>query len=39
MNKGNRGFLLNKFDEKDLINKINKAKIAELHPLEMYAKK
>jgi NAD+ kinase len=38
MNKGNRGFLLNKFDEKDLINKINKSKIAELHPLEMYAK-
>ena len=38
MNKGNRGFLLNKFDEKDLINKINKANIAELHPLEMYAK-
>ena len=25
MNKGNRGFLLNKFDEKDLLNKINKA--------------
>ncbi len=38
MNKGNRGFLLNKFDEKDLINKINKSKIAELHPLEMYAR-
>ena len=38
MNKGNRGFLLNKFDEKNLINKINKADIAELHPLEMYAK-
>jgi NAD+ kinase len=38
MNKGNRGFLLNKFDENDLINKINKSKIAELHPLEMYAK-
>jgi NAD+ kinase len=38
MNKGNRGFLLNRFDEKDLINKINKANIAELHPLEMYAK-
>ena len=38
MNKGNRGFLLNKFDEKDLINKINKANIAELHPLEMHAK-
>jgi NAD+ kinase len=38
MNKGNSGFLLNKFDEKDLINKINKSKIAELHPLEMYAK-
>ena len=38
MNKGNRGFLLNRFDEKDLINKINKADIAELHPLEMYAR-
>ena len=38
MNKGSRGFLLNKFNEKDLINKINKADIAELHPLEMYAK-
>ncbi len=38
MNKGNRGFLLNKFDGKDLINKINKSKIAELHPLEMYAR-
>jgi NAD+ kinase len=38
MNKGNRGFLLNKFDENDLINKINKSKIAELHPLEMYAR-
>ena len=38
MNKGNRGFLLNKFDEKNLINKINIANIAELHPLEMYAK-
>ena len=38
MNKGNRGFLLNKFDEKDLIDKINKSKIAELHPLEMYAR-
>ena len=38
MNKGNRGFLLNKFDENDLINKINKSKIAELYPLEMYAR-
>ncbi|NBQ00314.1 MAG: NAD kinase, partial [Proteobacteria bacterium] len=38
MNKGNRGFLLNKFDEKDLLNKINKADTAELHPLEMYAR-
>jgi len=38
MNKGNRGFLLNRFDEKNLINKINKADIAELHPLKMYTK-
>jgi len=35
MNKGNRGFLLNKFDDKDLINKINKANVAELHPLKI----
>ena len=38
MNKGNKGFLLNRFDDKDLVNKINKSKIVEIHPLEMYAK-
>jgi NAD+ kinase len=34
MNKGNRGFLLNRFDEKDLINKINKAILQNFIPLK-----
>ena len=38
MNKGSFGFLLNKYDEKNLLTKINKSNIAELHPLEMIAK-
>lgn len=37
MNKGTVGFLLNNFDESDLIDRLEKAKITKLHPLEMQA--
>lgn len=38
MNKGTRGFLLNKYNVNNLIKKINKSDTAEIHPLEMIAK-
>jgi len=38
MNKGTRGFLLNKYNVNNLIKKINESDTAEIHPLEMIAK-
>src|SRR5687767_14945439 len=38
MNCGTIGFLLNTFDEKDLIKRINESEEAVLYPLEMKAK-
>jgi len=38
MNKGTRGFLLNKYNINNLIKKINSSDMAEIYPLEMIAK-
>ncbi len=37
MNRGSVGFLMNSFDEADLINRLTRAQAAELHPLRMHA--
>ena len=37
MNRGSVGFLMNSFDEVDLINRLTRAQAAELHPLRMHA--
>ncbi len=37
MNRGTIGFLLNNYDEKNLPERLEKAEITELHPLEMVA--
>lgn len=37
MNRGTIGFLLNKYEEKNLLERIEKAEVAELHPLKMKA--
>ncbi len=37
MNKGTIGFLLNQYDETDLLDRINQATKAEIHPLRMVA--
>jgi len=35
MNRGSVGFLMNRFDEHDLLERLEQAKIVELHPLRM----
>ncbi|WP_416897700.1 MAG: NAD kinase [Minwuia sp.] len=37
MNKGTIGFLMNQFQEEDLLQRINDATLAEIHPLRMIA--
>lgn len=37
MNCGSVGFLMNSFDEDDLVGRLNRAQAAELHPLRMHA--
>ena len=37
MNKGTIGFLMNQFQEEDLLARINEATLAEIHPLRMVA--
>ena len=38
MNKGSIGFLMNKYNEKNLLKRIEKSISAELHPLKMKTK-